>query len=308
MHEQGITVSIVKPHSQTQAATSVPVASVHEVLPTKNVEEHKEVSLLHVQEEIPSIAAPTLGNVGPFTVATSSITILLITILLIGLCVGVSRSKLIPGKFQNLMEILYEKIADFITSIVGTKEKAKVIIPYVGSLMVYLLVANLLPMMPGISGFSIMIDGEHVPLFRGATTDFNTTFGLALAVVVTMQIVGMKEQGVFGYLSHFIQIKQVVTGFRKSVGEGAVSIIGFLVGLIEIISELAKMLSLSLRLFGNLFAHEVLTVILLGAFAYGVPAIWMGMGVLVGVVQSIVFVALVTVYYSLVLKKEGGHH
>ncbi len=279
---------------------------------------HKEVtqtgheagsgSFFRVEEPIPSIMAPTLGSVGPFTLATSSITILLITILLIGLCVSVSRMKLIPSKFQNLMEIFYEMVASFITSIVGTKEKAAVVIPYVGALMLYLLVANLLPMMPGISGFSLTIDGHHVPLFRGATTDFNTTFGLALAVVVTMQIVGMKEQGVLGYLSHFIQIKQVVKGFRKSAGEGSVAIIGFLVGLIEIISELAKMLSLSLRLFGNLFAHEVLTVILLGAFAFGVPALWMGMGVLVGIVQSIVFVALVTVYYSLVLKKEGGHH
>ena len=279
---------------------------------------HKEVtqtgheagsgSFFRVEEPIPSIMAPTLGSVGPFTLATSSITILLITILLIGLCVSVSRMKLIPSKFQNLMEIFYEMVASFITSIVGTKEKAAVVIPYVGALMLYLLVANLLPMMPGISGFSLTIDGHHVPLFRGATTDFNTTFGLALAVVVTMQIVGMKEQGVLGYLSHFIQIKQVVKGFRKSAGEGSVAIIGFFVGLIEIISELAKMLSLSLRLFGNLFAHEVLTVILLGAFAFGVPALWMGMGVLVGIVQSIVFVALVTVYYSLVLKKEGGHH
>ena len=265
-------------------------------------------SFFHVKEPIPTIAAQTLGSVGPITIATSSITILLITLLIIGLCMAVSRAKLIPGKFQNLMEMFYEMVATFITSIVGTKEKAAVVIPYVGALMVYLLIANLLPMMPGISGFSLVIDGEHVPLFRGATTDFNTTFGLALAVVVTMQIVGMKEQGVAGYLSHFIQIKQVIKGFRKGVGEGSVAIIGFLVGLIEIISELAKMLSLSLRLFGNLFAHEVLTVILLGAFAFGVPAIWMGMGVLVGVVQSIVFVALVTVYYSLVLKKEGGHH
>ncbi len=275
----------------------------HEVTTITN----ENVSLIHVHEEIPTIAAPTIGDIGPFTVATSSVTILLITLLLVGLCMAVSKSRLIPGKFQHLMEMLYEMIASFITSIVGTKEKAEAIIPYVGSLMVYLLVANLLPMMPGISGFSVVINGEHVPLFRGATTDFNTTFGLACAVVVTMQIVGMKEQGVFGYLSHFIQVKQVVKGFRKSIGEGAVAIIGFLVGLIEIISELAKMLSLSLRLFGNLFAHEVLTVILLGAFAFGVPALWMGMGVLVGVVQSIVFTALVTVYYSLVLKKEGGH-
>jgi F-type H+-transporting ATPase subunit a len=117
-----------------------------------------------------------------------------------------------------------------------------------------------------------------------------------------MQIVGIKEQGFFGYLSHFIQVKQVWRGFRKSFGEGAVSIIGFFVGLIEIVSEIAKILSLSLRLFGNMFAHEVLTVILLGTFAFAVPAVWMGMGILVGVVQSIVFVALVTVYYSLVLK------
>lgn len=266
-----------------------------------------EGSFFHVHEEIPSISAPLLGDVGPITIATSSITILLITLLLLGLCIFVSRFKLIPSRFQHLMEILYEMIESFITSIVGDKQRAHKIVPYVGSLMLYLLVANLLPMMPGISGFAITIGGEHVPLFRGATTDFNTTFGLALAVIVTMQVVGMKEQGVFGYLSHFIQIKQVINGFRKGFGEGMVAIIGFFVGLIEIISELAKMLSLSLRLFGNLFAHEVLTVILLGAFAFGVPALWMGMGVLVGVVQSIVFVALVTVYYSLVLKKEGGH-
>jgi F-type H+-transporting ATPase subunit a len=281
---------------------------MHEVAHEVNViPQGQTESLFHVREEIPTIAAPVLGDIGPLTVATSSITILLITILLISLCVAVSKFRLVPSKFQHLMEMLYEQIESFIGSILGDKHKAHKVIPYVGSLMLYLLVANLLPMMPGVSGFSVIIGGEHVPLFRGATTDFNTTFGLALAVICTMQIVGMKEQGVFGYLSHFIQIKQVIRGFKKGLGEGAVSIVGFFVGLIELVSEFAKMLSLSLRLFGNLFAHEVLTVILLGAFAFGVPALWMGMGVLVGIVQSIVFTALVTVYYSLVLKKEGGH-
>lgn len=260
-------------------------------------------------EEVPSITVPTLGTIGPVTVATSTITTILITLLFVFLVIKVSRARLIPSKFQTGLEMFYEAVASFITSIVGDKERARAIIPYVGALMTYLLVANIFPLLPGFVGFNITApDGSHVPLFRGATTDFNTTFGLALAVIVTMQIVGMREQGVFGYLSHFIQIKQVIKGFKKSFGEGMVSIIGFFVGLIEIISELAKVLSLSLRLFGNLFAHEVLTVILLGAFAVGVPALWMGMGLLVGVVQSIVFVALVTVYYSLVLKKEGKDH
>lgn len=260
--------------------------------------------ILHIHEAIPSITAPLLGDIGPFTIATSTITIVFITFFCTILCFSVLKSKLIPGKIQTLLEIFYEMAASFITSIIGDKERAKVVIPYIGALMVYLLIANLLPMIPFFNGLYITISGEAVPLFRGATTDFNTTFGLALATVITMQIVGMREQGIFGYLSHFIQIKQVYRGFRKSFGEGMTSIIGFFVGLIEIISEFAKVLSLSLRLFGNMFAHEVLTVILLGAFSFGIPAIWMGMGVLVGLVQSIVFVALVTVYYSLVLKKE----
>lgn len=265
----------------------------------------QNTSLLHVHEEIPTISSPTLGDLGLITIATSTITVMFITLLFAFLCLKVSRSKMIPGKFQHLMEMFYEIVTSFITSIVGTKEKAEKIVPYVGAVLVYLLTANLLPMFPGVSGLYVTIGGEHAPLLRGATTDFNTTFGLALAVVVTMQVMGMREQGVFGYLSHFIQIKQVIKGFRKSLGEGAVSIVGFLVGLIEIIGEFAKILSLSLRLFGNMFAHEVLTVILLGAFSVAVPAIWMGMGFLVGVVQSVVFVALTTVYYSLILKKEG---
>lgn len=262
-------------------------------------------TILHVYEEIPSIASPILGNVGPLTIATSTITVTLITVLFIFLCIKVSKSKLIPGKFQHILEMFYEAVASFIVSIIGDKEKANKIVPYVGAIMTYLIVANLLPMFPGIGSLYVVIGGEHVPLLRGATTDFNTTFGLALAVVVTMQVIGMREQGVLGYLSHFIQIKQVIKGFKKSIGEGVVSIVGFLVGLIEIVSEIAKVLSLSLRLFGNMFAHEVLTVILLGAFSVAVPALWMGMGLLVGVVQSVVFVALITVYYSLVLKKEG---
>lgn len=276
-----------------------------------SVHEEASASFYQIHEDLPTINAYSLGNVGPLSIATSTITVALISFLFILLAIKTSKARLIPSKFQVVLEMFYDAVAEFITSIVGSKEKAQVIIPYVGALMMYLLVANLLPMIPGIGSFYVTSpEGAHIPLFRGATTDFNTTFGLALAVIVTMQIVGIKEQGFFGYMSHYIQVRQVWRGFRKSAGEGAVSIIGFLVGLIEIISEVAKILSLSLRLFGNMFAHEVLTVILLGTFAFAVPAVWMGMGLLVGVVQSIVFVALVTVYYSLVLKQEGkdDHH
>jgi F-type H+-transporting ATPase subunit a len=265
---------------------------------------HKSTSFFHIQEEIPTITTPVLGNVGMFSIATSTVTIVLIMVFVVMLVKYVAKAKVIPTAFQNILEIIYEQLLLFVTSIVGDEKRAKRILPYVGSLALYLLIANLMFIIPGISSFYVTIGGEHVSLFRGATTDFNTTFGLALAVIVTMQVVGIREQGLFGYLGHFIQVKGVVRGFKKSIGDGFTGIISFFVGLIEIISELAKTLSLSLRLFGNMFAHETLTVILLGAFSIALPAVWMGMGLLVGLVQSVVFVALVTVYYSLVLKKD----
>lgn len=263
-------------------------------------------SFFQAHEPIPTITSHSFFDVGVFTIANTTTTILLITVIFAIVSLVVSRFKMIPNKVQHFFEVTYEAILSFVSQIIGDREKGKKIVPYVGALMVYIIVANILPMIPGVASFYITTSsGEHVPLFRGATTDFNTTFGLALAVVIMMQYFGMKEQGVFGYLSHFIQIKQVIKGFKKGFGEGAVALVGFFVGLIEIISELAKTASLSLRLFGNLFAHEVLTVVLLGVFAFGLPAVWMGMGVLVAFVQGIVFTALVTVYYSLVLKKEG---
>lgn len=261
-------------------------------------------SIFHVNEELPAITPHIFTDVGVFSIANTTTTIIFIALMFAILSVFVKSFSLMPKKFQGFVEVIYEAILSLISQILGNKEKAKKIIPYVGSIMVYLAVANLLPMMPFVSAFYLNLHGEHIPLFRGATTDFNTTFGLALAVVVSMQVLGMKEQGVLGYLSHFIQIKQVIKGFKKGVSHGFLAIINFFVGLIEIISELAKMLSLSLRLFGNMFAHEVLTLVLLGVFSFALPAIWMGMGVLVGIVQALVFSALVTVYYSLILKKE----
>lgn len=263
--------------------------------------EHTEVSTpFHVYEEIPSISSVKLIDIGPFTISNTTTTMFAI-VAIVAIAVSALKKKKVPGSFQGLMEYFYEHVLDFISQIVGDKEVGKKIVPYVGSLLVFLIISNLLPMMPLIGSFTTL---DHVPLFRGTTTDFNTTFALALTVVLMMQILGVKSQGFFKYFSHFIQIKQVVQGFRKGMGSGFTSLINFFVGLIEIISELAKVLSLSLRLFGNMFAHEVLTIILLGAFAYGIPAIWMGMGVLVGVVQSLVFVALATVYFSLVVKKH----
>jgi F-type H+-transporting ATPase subunit a len=267
------------------------------------------LELLSAHEDLPSINAEELFHIGPFTVANSTVfTVFAITSFIV-LAILARKFKLIPTKFQHMLEMMYEYLLDLFTNIVGTKDRAKKVLPYAGSVFLYILFSNLVPMIPGIMSFTYTgEEGVAVPLMRGGTADFNTTFGLALAAVVTVQILAIAERGALGHLGHFIQIKPIITGFKKSIGEGFIGIVHFFVGLIEIVGELAKVISLSLRLFGNMFAHEVLTIIIMGALAVGIPVIWMGMGVLVGAVQAIVFTSLITVYYSLVLNKEGEKH
>ena len=260
--------------------------------------------LLKAAEEIPSLESHKVFDFGILTVTSSTMMAFLAILVFAGLAYLVNKYKLLPSRAQSVVEMIVEWLIDFVAQIVGDKKKAITILPYVGSVFFFILFSNLISLIPGLT--SITFHGH--PLFSASTADFNTTFALALAAVVVVHIVSVIENGVWHHLSHFIQIDKVVKGFKKSAGEGSLGIVNFFVGLIEIIGELAKVISLSLRLFGNMFAHEVLMVILLGAISIGVPAIWMGMGILVVVVQAIVFTALITVYYSLLVPSTDNSH
>jgi F-type H+-transporting ATPase subunit a len=259
--------------------------------------------LLQIKEDIPSIHPHELFSFGPFVITSSTMMAFLAMFVFIFLAFKVSKFKMIPNFFQHLTEILVEFLVTFVGQIVGSREKGLLLLPYVGSVFAYILFSNLSALIPVINGLEW--HGHH--MFTPSTADFNTTFALALASVVIVHIVSISKGGLFSHLGHFIQVKPIIDGFKKSFGEGMLGIIHFFVGLIEVIGEVAKVISLSLRLFGNMFAHEVLMIILLGAFSIGIPALWMGMGILVGVVQAVVFTALITVYYSLLVREEAHH-
>jgi len=141
-------------------------------------------------------------------------------------------------------------------------------------------------------------------IFRTPTADFNTTFGLAFGSIFIIQLVGIKEWGLFGHIGKFLQFKEVFLGFKKGFSFGSTALISFFVGLLDIIGEIAKVISLSLRLFGNMYAGEVLTIVLFGSLAYLLPSLWLAMGLLSAVVQAMVFGSLVTVYYAMALKPD----
>ncbi len=259
-------------------------------------------SFFQIKQHVPGIEAHTLFSVGGFPVKDSSVMIALLTFLFIVLALVVRRFKMVPHGVQGFFEYIYEMAYGLIEGIVGSRARAEKVFPTIGAIMLYIVTANLVPMFPGIGAFMF---GDH-HLFRPATADFNTTFGLALAVVLTTQLIGIKEWGFFKFISRYFPIQDVYHGFKKGIGAGFESLIHLFVGVLELVGEVAKSISLSIRLFGNIFAHEVLTIVILGAFAYVLPAIWMGFGLLVGVVQAMVFGILTAIYYSMVIKEGDG--
>ncbi len=261
------------------------------------------MNFLQIKHEIPGINPEILFKVFGFPISSSTLFSFFILLVFIGFVYFSARKfKEVPNKFQSVIEMIYEAIYDFISSIVG-KERAEAVLPIIGSLFIYIGLSNLIGIIPGLTSFTF----EGHEIFRVPTTDFNTTVGLAVGSVLFLQIVSIMDFGFIGHFGKFFKFKDVYHGFKKGIGAGFTSMIDLFVGVLEFIGEFTRIISLSFRLFGNMYAHEVLAVIIMGALAYALPAVWSTMGLLVGAVQAIVFGSLIAVYYSLSIKTADGH-
>ena len=193
------------------------------------------------------------------------------------------------------------------------------------TILIYVLFANLLKLIPGFESIGVLHhveeghaisplggswnlftsgEGEYVlaPFFRGISVDLNFTVALALIAVVMIQVIGFRAQGA-GYLSKFFNTRRMF----KVPFFGAMD---FLVGLLELISELSKILSFAFRLFGNMFAGIVLVAIvagLLGRFSI-LPAMVMLFELFVGVIQAFVFGMLTMVFMAQATQGHGEEH
>lgn len=235
-----------------------------------------------------SLAAQTLFYIGSFPVTNAILTSWIVTAILIviGVLVGLNFKK-IPSTVQQLLEMVYEMIEDLAVSIGG--EAGKKYAPLAVTLFLYILLSNWLGLIPGVGsiGTHIVEHGEKVfaPYIRSGTADLNTTLALALIAVVTAQVLGIRSSGILGHLKHF-----------KNP--------------LEIVSEFSKLLSFSFRLFGNVFAGEVLLGVAAGILTlviggekiwYGIPGgliqiPFLGLELLVGFIQAFIFAALTLVF------------
>lgn len=211
--------------------------------------------------------------------------------------------------FERILELLYQ----YFDTVTRSRKKTIQFLPLVGTLFLFILVSNWIGLLPGIGsiGRYLIHDGhvELVPLFRSANTDLNMTAGMAVVAVVISHFLGIAMIGFFKYANKFIKLGDLWHGFKSGKPVAILTaVIEFFVGLLEIISEVAKLLSLSLRLFGNVFAGEVLLTVLAGILPVFLPLPFMALEIIVGIVQATVFAMLTLVYLTIASTPVASHH
>jgi len=237
-----------------------------------------------------------------------------------------AKTDMVPNGIGNLMEALVEMLYNLTEGSAGAKW-ARAIFPWFATIMIYVLFANLLKLIPGFESIGVLHHvepgeghakaalfghwyslvpehGEYVlaPFFRGISVDLNFTVSLAIISVVMIQVIGFRAQGL-GYLSKFFNTRRMF----KVPFFGAMD---FLVGLLELISEISKILSFAFRLFGNMFAGIVLVAIvagLLGKISI-LPAMIMMFELFVGIIQAFVFGMLTMVFMAQATQGHGEEH
>ena len=261
---------------------------------------------------LPPLVAEPIFHLGNFAVTNTYINscIAVVFFFIVGLILR-NRTALIPRGIQNFAESILEVIIGYLDQVTHDRKKSLKFLPIVGGIFLFILFSNWIGQLPGTGsiGRNLMSEGhvELVPLLRPANTDLNTTLAMALFAVVASHVFGVIAIGFFRYANKFIKLGDIWKSFRKGGISIMVAFIEFGVGIIEIFSEVAKVVSLSLRLFGNIFAGEVLMTVLASLIAFLVPLPFLFLEILVGLVQAVVFAMLTLVYLTMATAELHEH-
>lgn len=264
---------------------------------------------------------PLFGHL-TLRITNSFLTMLLVMLFLIILGSLVARrAQLIPGRLQSVVEMVVEFLLSLVEGTAG-KKLGRRIFPLIGGLFIFIIVANYTGLLPGIGTIGIWHEGKHalvaasegatgtehggrtlVPLFRPPSADLNMTLAMALISYVAFQVAGISAHGVWGRIKHMANPPFLLP--------------------IEIISELSRIVSLSFRLFGNIFAGETLLTVMYGlanaikitVVGLVIPVIFLYLEVLFGFIQALIFAVLTLIYIALASAHEHeeeheaeGHH
>ncbi|MBA2569813.1 MAG: F0F1 ATP synthase subunit A [Chloroflexi bacterium] len=190
------------------------------------------------------------------------------------------RIRIVPGGRQNALEYVYEGLANFATSLGGPA--ARRYVPIFVALFVFILLSNWSGLLPFVG---------RTEQLRAPTSDVNVTIGLALVAFALFHIEGVRVLGFRGYFGKFFTL----SGFKEGIGAG---IIGLVVGVLEFFLEFVKPVTLSMRLFGNIYAGEVALGVITALTIAVIPVVMVGLEVLLNFMQALIF-AILTLMFTL---------
>lgn len=237
------------------------------------------------------LSAPVLGDF--FGIPLTSTMVMVWTTMLILFILAVyfrSTLTLVPGKAQVAVETLIGGAFDYMATTLESRELAQKFFPLIMTIFIFILSLNWLGLLPGVDAIGIMKEwhGEEalIPFLHPANTDLNITIGLAVVAFVSIELAGIILLGFFKYGSKFINFS---------------SPLAFLIGIIELFSELARLVSFSFRLFGNIFAGKTLIVIAMFFVPFVLPIPLLAFEMFVGFIQAFIFAVLTLFFIKLAI-------
>jgi F-type H+-transporting ATPase subunit a len=241
-----------------------------------------------------SLRAEPIFHIGNFpvtnTVFLAALAVLLLTVISVSLR---KRLALVPGRVQNAVEMVLEGILGVMDTVLVKREKSEKYLPLIATIFFFVITSNWLGLLPGVGSLGLREGEELVPLLRSPASDLNFTLALALITVFTVNFIGIAVLGAKAHLSKYLNFKGPIE---------------FFIGMLELISEFAKIISFSFRLFGNVFAGEVLLVIIASLVPFVVPLPFLFLEIFVGFIQAFIFSMLALVFVAIATTEHEGTH
>lgn len=237
-----------------------------------------------------SLKAEELFHIGGFPVTNSLILSFIVLLVLIGGALLMKRRlAIVPNALQNVAEMSVEGILGIMDTVLGAREKSERYLPVVATIFLFILTSNWMGLLPGVGSFVLHHGAETVPLLRAPSADLNFTLALAIVTVVAVNIFGAFAIGFLKHAGKFFNFQSPIM---------------FFIGILELVSEGARMVSFSFRLFGNVFAGEVLLTIIGFLMPYLAPLPFLFLEIFVGFVQALIFSMLAVVFISIAITEH----
>ena len=240
-----------------------------------------------------SIAAEKLFSIGSFPVTNAFLIGALVSSGLMLLSRSLTKNwQEIPRGIQNVFEAIFEALLELVQSVTQDRKQAIQFFPLIATIFLFVLFSNWAGLLPGLGTVGLLHgEGSHatiIPFLRSTSADLNFTLALSLIAVLTIQFTGIAAMGIVKYAKKFF-----VSPFHKPYG------IGTAVGILELVSEVGKTISFTFRLFGNVFAGEVLLTVMLHLVPYILPLPFLFLEIFVGFIQAVVFAMLTLVFLKM---------